>query len=99
MKLSKLLKLLLVSMALGHVGRPFFLTENADKVVAVTFMVFLVMTAVREAEKVKPIHPTTARLLKPLRHKYVMPAAMIYTASWVYAHTTLSRFVIDILRG
>lgn len=95
----KFLKLLLVSMALGHVGRPFFLTENADKLVAVSFMIWLVMTAVVETEKEKPIHPTTARLLRPLRHKYVMPAAMLYTTSWVYAHTTLSRFVIDILGG
>ncbi len=95
----KFLKLLLVSMALGHIARPFLLTENADKLAAVCLMIWLVMTAVREAEKHAPIHPTTARLLSPLRHKYVMPAAMLYSISWVYAHTTLSRFVVDILRG
>lgn len=86
-------------MALGHVGRPFFLSENADKVAVVCLMILLIMTAVREAEKQAPIHPTTNRLLAPLRHRFVMPAAMLYAMSWVYAHTTLSRFVLDILRG
>ncbi|MCR4296425.1 MAG: hypothetical protein NUW21_12885 [Elusimicrobia bacterium] len=95
----KFIKLLLVSMALGHAARPFFLTENATKVAVVCIMIWFVMTAVREAEKEKPIHPATARLLSPLRHKYVMPAASIYGMSWVYAHTTLSRFLVDILRG
>lgn len=95
----KLLKLLLISMALGHAARPWLLTENADKLVVVCAMIWFVMTAVREAEKEKPIHPTTARLLKPLRHRYVVPVAIVYSMSWVYAHTTLSRFLVDLLRG
>ena len=95
----RFLKLLLVSMALGHIARPFLLTENADKVAVVCLMILLIMTAVRETEKQAPIHPTTARLLSPLRHRFVMPAAMLYSMSWLYARTTLSRFVVDILRG
>lgn len=96
---SRFVKLLLVSMALGHIARPFLLSENGDKVAVVCLMIWLVMTAVLETEKEKPIHPTTARLLKPLRHRYVMPAVMLYAMSWVYARTALSQYVVDILRG
>lgn len=99
MKFIKPLLLLLASMALGHLARPLLLTEGADKVAVVGLMILLVMTAVRDTEKHEPIHPRTRRLLAPLRHKLVFPVAMIYVASWVYARTTLSRFVVDILKG
>lgn len=95
----KFIKLLLLSMALGHIARPFLLSENADKLAAVCLGIWLVMTAVLRTEKQAPIHHTTARLLKPLRHPYVMPAVIIYSMSWVYARTTLSQFVADLLRG
>lgn len=91
--------LLLASMALGHVARPLLVTEEADKLAVVGLMMLLVMTAVREAEKHAPIHPRTQRLLAPLRHKLVFPAVMIYGASWVYARTTLSGFVADLLEA
>lgn len=99
MKIQMLLKVLLVSMALGHVARPLLLTEEADKIAVVCLMILLIMTAVRETEKQAPIHPATARLLSPLRHRFVIPAAMLYAMSWVYARTTLSGFVVDLLRG
>lgn len=91
--------LILASMALGHVFRPLLLTEEAGKLAFVFLMILLVMTAVREAEKHEPIHPRTRWLLTPLRHKLVFPVAMIYGASWVYAHTTLSGFVADLLEA
>lgn len=62
----------------------------------VSLMIVLVMTAVREAEKRAPIHPRTKRLLSPFRRWTVLPAVMLYLISWVYARTTLSRFVVDI---
>lgn len=91
--------LLLASMALGHAARPLLLTEEADKLAAVCLMILLVMTVVRETEKHEPIHPRTKWLLAPLRHKLVFPVAMIYGASWVYARTTLSGFVADLLEA
>lgn len=96
---SRPVKLLVVSMALGHIARPFLLAEEGDQVAFVCLMILLVMTAVRSQEKHAPLHPATARLLSPLRHRYVLPAAMLYGVSWLYARTALSQYVVDILRG
>lgn len=97
MKILKPVLLILTSMALGHLARPLLLSEGAGQAAAVVLMILLVMTAVRETEKHAPIHPRTQWLLTPLRHRLVFPAAMIYLASWVYARTTLSGFVADLL--
>lgn len=70
-------KLILVSIVLGHAARPLFLAEEADKLAVVGLMILLVMTAVRDTEKEKPLHPGTKWLLKPLRHKLVFPVCMI----------------------
>lgn len=96
---SRFVKLLLVSMALGHIARPFLLTEEASQVAFVCLMIWIVMAAVRNQEKHAPLHPATARLLSPLRHRHVLPAVMLYAMSWLYARTALSRYVVDVLRG
>ena len=94
----RFLLLFAVAMVLGHIVRPLLISEEAQQLAVVSFMILAVMIAVEEQEKHAPLQPKTKRLLSPFRHWSVIPALLLYLISWLYAQKTPGRFIADILR-
>lgn len=92
------LKMILASLAFGLVARPYLDDEKATALAVTGVFVMLILSAVHETEKTGPISPLTKKFLSPFENRYVFLALQIYTFGWMFAHTTVSQFVRDLLR-
>lgn len=92
------LKMILASLAFGLIARPYLDDEKATALAVTGVFVMLIRQAVQAAEKTGPISPWTKKFLSPVENKYVFLALQIYSFGWMFAHTTFSQFVRDLLQ-
>ena len=92
------LRILAASLLIGIAARPHFLSEEAQQAAVVCLFVMIVVRAVERTERHHPINPTTAKLLAPLRRKFVYAAIQLYACSWFFAHIAFGRLAADLFK-